>query len=75
MKLANSEEDLASTGHLLSLNEVCSTTIGLHIIGFWSKVFYGNPQTTQAVAKAINSSPQTDSKAPMLKTYTPYWIS
>lgn len=34
----------------------------------WSKVFHGSLQPTQAVPMTIGGSPQTDSKAPLLKT-------
>lgn len=33
----------------------------------WSKGSYRNPQTTQAIAKTVSYSPQTDSKSQLLK--------
>lgn len=38
----------------------------------WSKGSHGNLQTTQAIAKAIDCSPQTDIKALFLKTPTQF---
>ena len=57
----------APTGHLLSPNEASRTKSGLHL-SFWLKGSYGNPQTTQAAAKTIGCSPQTDHKASWMKT-------
>lgn len=38
----------------------------LHLIDLWAKGQHGNLQTIQAVAKTIDFSPQTDSKALLL---------
>lgn len=46
---------------LLSPNEASSTGNGLHLIELLAK---GHPwETTQAIAKTLGGSPQTDSKA------------
>lgn len=37
-------------------------------MSFWPKRSYGSLQTTQALAKTIGCSPQTDSETPLLKT-------
>lgn len=39
-------------------------------LSFWTKGPYENPQRTEAPAKTISCFPQTDRKAPLLKTAT-----
>jgi hypothetical protein len=52
--------------HLFSQNEVSITWIRLYVITFLAR---GNPRKPQiqGVVKTIGYSPQTDSKAPLLK--------
>lgn len=42
--------------------------LGFIYLSCWLKGSHGKPQTTQSVGKTIGCSPQTDSKAPLLKT-------
>lgn len=56
------------SSHLLSTNEASSNKTGLHLIELLAEGVPLGPQTTQAVAKSMDCSPQTDSKAPLPKT-------
>ena len=60
--------DSAQTSNLLSPNGASSPGIGLNLIKLLTKESHRNSQTTQAVAKTVSCSLQTDSKAPLLKT-------
>jgi hypothetical protein len=56
--------------HLFSPNKASSiprTRTEYIQFSFWSRESHENPQTTQAVAKTIVFSSQTDRKAPLLK--------
>lgn len=63
MKSPNKGRDSVIPCHLLSPNEVSSTRIELHFIELLNKKTHRNPQITQAVAKTMGCSLQTDSKA------------
>ena len=58
IKSPNNEGNTVLTGHLLSPSKALSASTGLHAI----------PQTTQAVAKTIGCSSQTNCRNPLLKT-------
>ena len=64
MKLPSNRVERAQTGHISSFNEASSTGNRLHLIKFWSKGVPGEPPNNP------NGSPQTDSKALLLKTTT-----
>lgn len=55
--------------HLLPPCDISSAGNGLHIVKFGPKGSHGNPQVSQAIVKAIGSSPQTDGKALVLKQH------
>ena len=65
MQSASNGGNRITSGHLLSPNEVSSTKIQLP--SNWV-VGQRSPWESQAVAKIIVCSPQTDSKVPLLKT-------
>ena len=67
MKLTNNwrKGHRSPNSHLLYLNQASGTGIVLHLIALLAK---GNPQTTQAVSKAICFFLQTDGKPLLLKT-------
>ena len=65
-KMSNNRGVNVPTGHLLSPNEACSSSVGLDL-SYWSNGSNGKLQTTQTVAKTIGC-PQTDSKGPLLTT-------
>ena len=67
MESPNNERDRILPGHLLLPNETSSTRIGLCLIELMAKRTSGESQTSWAVAKITGCSPQTDSKAPLLK--------
>ena len=67
MKSPNNREDSSATGHHLSPNEASSIGFVLHLIELLAKGAEGNSKITQAVAKTVGFSPQTDSKFLLLK--------
>lgn len=71
MKSLNNGSDRVSTFHLLSPNEVYSKETGLCPIELLAKGIPWKSQTTQAVGKAVGSSPPADSKTLLLKVITP----
>ena len=72
MKMQNNEKTESQVA--ISYHEM---KLLLHLIEFFfgQRGPMGNLQTTQAVAKTIGYSPQTDSKAPIAEnnTYTTHW--
>jgi len=61
--------DKAPTRHLSSSNNTFNERNELHLIELLAKRVPWKPsKTLLAVAKAIDHSPQTDGKAPVLKT-------
>jgi hypothetical protein len=62
MKSPNDRETIPADC-LLSPNESYRTRTGLCPTEKLAKGSHGNPQTTQAISKTIDCSPQTDSKA------------
>lgn len=54
--------DKAPTRQLLPPNETTSAGNGFHLIELLAKVAYGNPRTTQAIAKAIGCHLQINSR-------------
>lgn len=68
MKLPNHKGDRTPTGNFSSLNKASNTRNELHLIGDVSHRNPWEPQTTQAVIKAIGCSPKTGTKALLLNT-------
>lgn len=67
-KMSNNRGVNVPTGHLLSPNEACSSGVGLDL-SYWPNGSHGKLQTTQAVAKAISCSSQTERNTLLLKTH------
>lgn len=68
MKLPNNREiesKLAISCYQMKLQD---PELGYIKLSFWSKGSHGKPQTTQTVAKTMEFSSQTNSKATLLKT-------
>lgn len=55
------------SAYLLSTNEVFSTRIKLYLVEFCPNGCHGNHQISQTVAKAVDSSPQTNNKTLLMK--------
>lgn len=68
MNSPNNEGDIVPPGQILSLNEASSSWIRLHSIEFLAKGIPWKTQTTQGCCQDSRSSPQTNSKASLLKT-------
>lgn len=71
MILSNNGGDIVPTGRFLSPNETFNTR---YVLQPMPKRSHRNPQTTQAIATAIDCSLQTNSKALLLKTKSTQFI-
>ena len=74
MKSSNNLGDRVLSDHISSPNEASNIRTQLQTIELLGKVGHRNPQTTQAVAKTICCSLQSDSKSPLLTTTLPQLI-
>ena len=68
MELPYKEGDSAPTGHHTLPSETQNTRSGLHLVESLAERAPWNPQTSQAIAKALSYSPQPDGKSPLLET-------
>lgn len=68
MESPHNQGEEAPVSHLSPPSETSIDRNGLHLIKLLAKRVHGNPQTTQAIAKAIGCFPQTDGQSLWLKT-------
>lgn len=68
MESPNNRGDKAPTRHLLPPNETLVSRMGYIYSNYWPKGPQAKPQTTQATAKAICFSLQTNDNTLLLKT-------
>jgi hypothetical protein len=72
--MPNNNGDGAQTGHFSSPKEACSDGNGLYLIQRLAKEPQGSLQITQAFAKSVDCSPQTERKTLLLQITHTHFI-